>query len=221
MQDPAAHRRELLDKLHRGEIDADQLAMLSPDCGCEAAAPVAGGFGQVRAGERLRYFLTARSDVDIYREPARAKSRPFRAANLGEAFKRGLSVCRLGHATKEELERTARIIYEQRRKVAGKWGGILAVVDFPVEAVRVAPDPRVRMCVLDTPMDQMERGWFARPSHADIVQSRANLSHEERIKYRTDIYNQIITVMQKTNSEDVKDCDLLPFIPKGLPGKTA
>jgi len=144
--------RNALDEFSTGDLDVEGLAAAHPDCACEAAAPVTGSHGPVTGDETLRFFLASRSDVDGKRA-SQLKSRPFKVASLKKAYSVGLSVCRLSRTNRRELEHTAHLLHEIQSAKDGEYGGVLGVVDFPVEAVRQCPNPAAAMCVLETPSD--------------------------------------------------------------------
>lgn len=208
----AEQKRELIEEFSAGRLTVEDLAEAMPECACEGAAPVEGSPGPVSDDETLRFFLTSRSDVDGKRE-SQLKKRPFKAAALKKAYTVGLSVSRLEHASREELEYTAGLLHGIQVEKSGEYGGVVGVVDFTAKAVRQGSEPSVPMCVLETPLDKNLEGGLSRPSHADVVNSKAGMTEEEKKSSREIIYNAICQIAAKVRSEDVADCNLLEFLP--------
>lgn len=96
-----------------------------------------------------------------------------------------------------------------------QFGGILGVYDFPASAVRhIGQETDAHpLCMVETPLDLDRIGNFERPSHADIVNSKAGMTDEERKASRETIYNQIKLLGSQLHSEQVTDVDLVRFIP--------
>lgn len=207
--------RESLNSLSRGQINVDVLAALHPSCECESAETEDGCYGPVKGNEVVRYFLASPSDIGNA-SAEKLRTRPFNSTSLKRAFTTGLSVSRLAYATSEELEKTAAILFAFQASKSPQLGGVLAVIDFPVEAVRVCPAPHAPFCVLETPLDPLPNGQFDRPSHADIVNSVANLNDESKKACREIIHNQIKLQGTQTNSEHVTDCNLLSYLPSAI-----
>ena len=107
-------------------------------------------------------------------------------------------------------------LFEFQAAKSPEFGGVLAVIDFPVEAVRESPGLQPVFCVLETPLDLLPSGGFERPSHADIVSSVHNMSEVEQKACREIVYNQIKSQGKKTNSEDVTDCNLVQYLPSAV-----
>ena len=209
----AEEKRKLIEEFSAGCLTVEELAEATPGCACESAALVAGSYGPVSDAETLRFFLTSRSDVDV-KKASQLKNRPFKVTSLKKAYTVGLSVCRLTHATCEELEYTAGKLHDIQSENHGEYGGVVGVVDFPVKAVRRCPEPIAPMCVLETPLDANPEGGFCRPSHADVVNSKSGMTEEEKKSSREIIYNSICELGVQTRSENVADCDLHRFLPE-------
>ncbi len=205
--------RNDLEAFVSGKLDVEELARRHPLCACENAVSPNGSPGPVQAGEIIRLFLMSRSDINGEKANLRQR-RPFKAGSLERAFTRGLSVVRLTHADQEELEYTASKLHAFQFEKSEKFGGVLAVMDFPVEAVRDSEDAEARMCVLETPLDCDASGKFLRPSHADVVYSRSGIPDELKKAKREVIYNQIVQKGRQLNAEDVRDCNLAQFLPQ-------
>lgn len=205
-------KRKSLHSFLAQEISVDELAIRHPDCACEHAASEDGSPGPVANDERLRLFLTSRSDIDA-KKTNQLQNRTFRATSLQKAYTNGLSTYRVAHATKDELEYSAKILYDGKIVDDPEYGGILGVMDFPASAVRICPVGHSPMCVLETPLDPSSDNTFLRPSHCDVVNSQPIADQEDRVAARRVIFNQINEQGQKTNAEDVKDCDLVQFLP--------
>ncbi len=172
--------RDALDQFCRKEMDVEALAERHPRCACEGADSPTGSPGPVKDDEIVRLFLTSRSDIEGKKRAQREK-RPFRAKSLQRVFVHGLSVVRLGHATPEEMEHSASLLHDNQSRRDPQHGGLLAVMDFPVEAVR---NKRENMCVFETPLEPRGDGSFGRPSHADIVSAVAGLTDEQKMAKR-------------------------------------
>ena len=205
--------RSGLDKFCAEKIDVEELAAAFPSCACEQAESPADSPGRVMPEEVLRLFLTSPSHLKV-KKPADLNKRKFRAADLARAYKVGLSVVRLNHASEEELIYTANKLYEIQANANGDKGGLVGAVDFPVEAVRACSIPYVPMCAHETPLDYTDATGYLRPSHGDIVNSMAGMSDEEQKASREVIYNQIIEQGAVKHVSDVKDFDMSGFIPK-------
>lgn len=205
--------RDALDKFCAREIDVEELAEAYPSCACEHAESPAGSPGKVMPKEVLRLFLTSPSHLKVSK-PADLNKRKFRVADLARAYKVGLSVVRLNHASEHELIYTAKKLNEIQVSANGDKGGLVGAVDFPVEAVRACSAPHVPMCAHETPLDYTDPTGYLRPSHGDVVNSMSGMSDEERKASREVIYNQIIQQGEVKNIEDVKDFDMSDFIPK-------
>jgi hypothetical protein len=213
----ASKTREILVRFVAQEINVDQLATIAPECICETAEALDGGHGPVGNDERLRLFLVSRSDIDLKASEeklvALIAARPFKAMSLAKAYKTGLSVCRLDHADRDELNYTAELLHSNQTANNSDYGGLVAVVDFPVRVVRSAPKGGVPMCVLDTPLEPVGSAYFKRPSHADVVCASSGLSEEDRLSARSILYNSIQSECTKTNVENLLDADLAQFLP--------
>lgn len=195
------------------EFGVEELARRHPVCACECASSPDGSPGPVHDDENIRLFLTSRSDIDGSRAAQRDR-RPFKAGSLQKVFTKGLSVVRLDHADTAELEYTASILHGVQFQNSKAYGGVLAVVDFPVKAVRNCEDLRARMCVLETPLERDACGKFRRPSHADVAYSHSGISEELKKAMRDVIYNQIVEQGRQLNAEDVTGCNLSQFLPQ-------
>jgi hypothetical protein len=210
----ASHHRALLDQFSESAIDVDQLAAAAPNCACEAASSPEFGCGQVEDGEQVRFFICSRSDVDLKNKPKLVHTRPFTTASLKKAYKDGLSVCRLNHATRPELNYTANMLFEIHVRKDAQYGGVLGVLDFSVDLVRRPPGNIDRMCVLETPEDPKPDGGFFRPSHADVVFSISGLDAVRQKENRDIFHNVLVKSGIQKRSEDVSDCDIIDFLPK-------
>ena len=209
----AEARRADLDLFCEEEIDVEELAARNPQCGCEAASSPKGSPGPVADEEVVRLFLTSPSDIEGKRRAQRER-RPFKAKSLQKVFTKGLSVVRLPHATRDELEYSASILHGYQSDRDPEYGGLLCVVDFPVTAVRECPNDLALMCVFETPLEAEEDGSFKRPSHADVAHSANGLPDEEKKAKREIIYNRIIEQGDQRKAENVTDCDLAQFLPE-------
>lgn len=205
--------RNVLDKFCAQELDVEELAAAYPACACEQAESPAGSLGRVMPEEVLRLFLTSPSHLKV-KKPADLKKRKFKTTDLTRAYKVGLSVVRLDHASEEELIYTAKKLQKVQVSVNGDKGGLVGAVDFPVEAVRACSVPHIPMCAHETPLDYTDATGYLRPSHSDVVNSMPGMSDEEQKASREVIYNQIIKQGSVKNIEDVKDFDMSAFIPK-------
>jgi len=205
--------RKVLDKFCAKELNVEELAAAYPSCACEQAESPFGCPGRVMPEEVLRLFLTSPSHLRV-KKPTDLNKRKFKVADLARAYKVGLSVVRLNHASNEELIYTAKKLHEIQVDLNGDKGGLVGAVDFPVEAVRACSTPHVPMCAHETPLDYTKAAGHLRPSHCDVVNSKAGMSDEEQKASREVIYNQIIRQGAVKNIEDVKDLDISGLIPK-------
>jgi hypothetical protein len=209
----AEAKRATLNSFCCQEIDVEELAALHPECGCEGAQTVEGSPGPVTNDEVLRLFLTSPSDIRGERKAQREK-RPFGQRSLQKAYTKGLSVVRICHASQEEIEYTASLLHAYQSKRDPKNGGLLCVVDFPVSAVREGPDPDAVLCALETPLDWQSEGYFLRPSHGDVVNSKSGLLEEIKKAKREVAYNRIVELGEQRRVEDVTDSNLSQFLPQ-------
>lgn len=205
--------RNSLDRFCAQELDVEELAAAYPSCACEKAESPAGSPGRVMPEEALRLFLTSPSHLKV-KKPADLNKRKFRATDLKRAYKGGLSVVRLRHASKEELIYTAAKLHEIQVNAAGDTGGLVGAVDFPVEAIRVCTAPYVPMCAHETPLDYTDGIGYLRPSHCDVVNSKSGMSDEEKKASRDLIYNQIVAQGAIKDIEDITEFDMSDFVPK-------
>lgn len=202
-----------LEKFCAQEINVEELAAAHPSCACEHAESPVGSPGRIMPKEVLRLFLTSPSHLKV-KKSADLNKRKFRAADLARAYKVGLSIVRLNHASEEELIYTAKHLHKIQVDSNGDKGGLVGAVDFPVEAVRNCSAPQVPMCAYETPLDYTEPTGYLRPSHGDVVNSLSGMTDEEQKASREVIYNQIMKQGEVKNIEDIKDFDISAFIPK-------
>ena len=206
--------RLALDRFCDEKIDVDGLAAEFPHCACENADTPDGSPGIVADKEMVRLFLTSPSHLRVKKPADMAKERKFRPADLKRAYNVGLSVCRLSHASSEELRHTMAILHDIQVAANGKIGGLVGVADFPVTAVRSCPDPHVPMCVHQTPLDHQRGAVYLRPSHADVVNSQSGMSDEAQKASRDIIFNQIMDQGEVLGIKDVSGIDMTSFAPK-------
>ncbi|MCY4153451.1 MAG: hypothetical protein OXE94_14625 [Aestuariivita sp.] len=126
----------------------------------------------------------------------------------------GLSAVRLSHASVEEIEYSASLLYDFQAERDPEHGGLLSVIDFPVSVVRMEIDHLGAMCVFETPCEPRDDGSFRRPSHADIVNSVHGLVEEAKKVKLEILHNRIQKHGNQHHVEDVTDCNLVPFLPK-------
>lgn len=205
--------REALNQLCAGDIDVDGLASACPNCICESAPSPTGSPGPIINGEVLRLFLTSPTHVRV-KQPADLAKRPFRAADLKRAYSVGLSVCRLAHASQEELAYTANQLCEVQRASNGDLGGVIGAVDFPVTSVRTCPVEIVPLCAYETPLDPRPEGGYLRASHGDVVNSRNGMSPEEQKASRDVIFNQIVESGKIRKADQIDDFTIADYLPK-------
>lgn len=205
--------RQALDRFCDGLIDVEGLAAEYPSCSCETAETPEGSPGKVTNEEIVRLFLTSPTHLKV-KKPADMAKRKFRATDLKRAYNVGLSVCRLSHASVEELRHTAANLHGIQVDANGDKGGLVGVADFPVEAVRSCPAPHVPMCVHETPLDRQEASVYLRPSHADVVNSQSGMNDEDQKASREVIFNQIMKQGAVRDIKDVSDFDMTEFVPK-------
>jgi hypothetical protein len=205
--------RDHLDRFCAEEINVEELAEAYPSCACEQAVSPIDSPGKVKPEEVLRLLLTSPSHLKV-KKSADLNKRKFRVVDLARAYKVGLSVVRLSHASKKELIYTAEKLHKIQMNARGDEGGLVGAVDFPVEAVRTCIAPHVPLCVYETPLDYTNASGYLRRSHGDVVNSMTGMSDEEQKATREVIYNQIKEHGTVLNIEDVIDFDMLGFIPK-------
>ncbi|BDW98098.1 hypothetical protein MACH10_37830 [Thalassospira tepidiphila] len=204
----ADEKRKFLDKWIESKGTASDLASRYPDCACEqATASPKNGLGPVEDTEILRYFYVSRSDGDL---KSRKRLQPT-PRMFDRAFKGGMSVVRLQHASREEVYHTADELSGYQKSLYGnEFGGILGVADFSALAMRIEYETEQRMCcVLDTPLDN-------KPSHADVVYNLPDIPREDQPDIRNRIFNSAKIPECYKTVDDVEDVDLKPFLPSKL-----
>lgn len=183
--------------------DVAHMATSFPHCGCESADAAPGGFGPIKDEERLRYFAVSRSDIDLKRSPKKSIT----SSIFKRCFKSGMSTCRLGYASRAELNFSAQILYEHQRHEHAEFGGVLGVVDFTAAAVRRPQEGLEQVCcVVDTPLSD-------RNAHADVVSSNIVDEPEAQTSLRLLLFNAIGGVKAFCPVAEVTDCDLLAYRP--------
>lgn len=185
---------------------ASDMAATHPNCACESAIATADGFGPVEGSEIIRYFVASRSDIDLKRSPRKGVT----SAIFNRAFNRGVSTARLRHASRDELNLTARLLFDHQVRECGEYGGILGVVDFHAAAVRQVPNFDFQLCcVLDTPLD-------GRMSHADVVSSIGDVEPEEKKGIKLALFNAVGGAAAFKRADEIADCDLADMRPAKL-----
>lgn len=211
MSNPDEMRSFLFD-CPEGDQWASKLASKYPECACESATSPSGSSGPVDDNETLRFFVLSRSDVDVKRK------KKFRPSSLSRMFKTGLSVCRKSVASDHELHLTAGLLFELMQKQYSENGGIVGVLDFRCSVVRHLrhEDGGRLVCVLETPLDALEDGGYARPSHADVVYGREHCEDEQAMRVK--LFNAI-TISGEQPFKGLKEADdgqLAKFLPIAL-----
>ncbi len=194
--------------LNRWELNpcVYELSEAYPDCGCESASQVDGGFGPVLGHEVLRYFVTSRSDHDL-----KKPKKKFSPAIFKRAFQKGMSTYRLEHCTKNEIQAAAKIVFDNQVRNWGEFGGIYGVVEFSAEAVRINEESGARIaCVLDTPITP------DRMSHADVVYSSSKLDPKDENSLKHILFNQIGGMSSLKEVKNMTEGDLAEFLPAVL-----
>ena len=152
-----------------------------PNCACETATATQTGFGYIFDTEVLRYMVCSTSDV---RQNTVSKFR-ITPKIFGRIFTKGVSIVRMHHTTKRELNHTAEILFNIHQKQSGEKGGVVGIVDFVAKDVRYPLGDNVRKCcVLDTPQED-------RPTHSDIICSINSLSDIEKNELMSEMFNKI------------------------------
>ena len=171
-----------------------------PNCACESASDSPIGFGKVVNSEKLRYLACSTSDI---KQKSVCNFRITHAI-FKRIFTSGVSVVRINHTSRKELNLTAKILYNYHNAKSGEAGGVVGVVDFSAKQVRVLDRYSNQICcVFETPLSE-------RPSHADIICNQNNLSNFEKNGLMIDLFNQIggentFKIFQKINDFDISD----------------
>ncbi len=118
-------KREYLDNW-TGPNKVTQINIDYPNCACETATDSPNGFGRVIDSEILRYFACSTSDIN------QKTVSNFRISHaiFKRIFTSGVSVVRINHSTKKELNLTAEILYNYHSAKSRDAGGVVGVVDF-------------------------------------------------------------------------------------------
>lgn len=174
MSAPSEEMRDYLNDWPNGKNSVDVLADKYPNCACENAAVPPGGHGPVQSDETLRFFIPSRTTFDA-KYPAKTKS-TFNPTKLSRLFSEGLSLCRVIHASEQEVFNTAKNLHAVHFKSDNNFGGLMGVVDFVFEKILALKDcDDVRYaCVIETPIGEPTEPIGFKPSHADMVASRPN-----------------------------------------------
>lgn len=208
---PDAKRKFLSDWLDSGDT-VYVISEAYPNCTCETAAAADGGFGEVRDQEFLRLFIVSRTNFDLKSKKPKAKP-----SLVEKAFRDGVSVYRVDHATATELEFSAQLIYKGAVKSDPDYGGIVGVCDFCCASVRKIAEIKPRdFCVLETPLDPVLEGGYKRPSHADIVHAGPALDDKTRLALRMVLFNTLYSPDSFKNALSIRDCDLSRFTAKAI-----
>ena len=187
-----------------GPNKVTQINIDYPNCACESATGSPDGFGQVIDFEVLRYIVCSTSDV---------KQKTISNFRISHAiFKRiftsGVSVVRINHASKPELNLTAEILYKFHNKKSGDSGGVVGTVEFTTKKIRMLTQNNTQICcVFETPMHE-------RPSHADIICNKNNLSNIEKNALMINLFNQIGGESAFKRFHEIQDFDIIDFVPK-------
>ena len=200
--------RESLKKFSDGEINARGLAELHPNCECELASSVFGGFGPVSNNETLRFYVTSshtkiRKSYDFSTESL--KTCMVNKNSFSRVLTVGVSICRIDFASEDEEKVWVYEIYSRLIRNHPNSGGIYGSIDISAGEIRDHSLGIGSFCIHETPLGVEENGNYLQPSHADIVWSNSKLdSVEDEIVIRDQLYNVLknkgkITSWSKTH----------------------
>ena len=167
--------RDSLNKFSRRDITLNKLSSLHPDCDCESASIA---FRIICSDEYLRLLVTS-SHIEFkstYNFEVESLKRMFsKVRSFEKLYTKGLSVCRIVHASPEEMLLTIKETYKnvtknnttENEKIST---GIYGSVDISVSKVRGLLLEEGRYCVYETPVISKDDKQNLL-SHADITWS--------------------------------------------------
>lgn len=209
--------RRIIDQRPLDVNAADYFLERSPECNCEGAEPVPGGYGAIADNEIVSMYIgsprhTRERFKDLTTEEG--KKFPYKGNLFDAIFGGGLSIMR------EEKANDGEVIIQAEKIAAGLKndnpdGGIFSVLQFTAETVRAVmePDGGTRcFCLYDTPIDVGVPGSEVL-SHADIfpggtIGSTARMLRTQR---RVQIRNAIARQYEELLVEDYRAHLLKPW----------
>lgn len=218
--------RGLLDQFSTGELKLGELCQKAPSCASEGAATPADCIGPVKDNEILRFFLCSPSEqkwpTEVKALKTKVQSRAVKPTSFRRAFKSGLSVVRAKHASPEEMELAAQIQFDNMKREDTYSGGIYAIFEFEAGDVRTAYGGE-GMCVYETPLDQLDSGAYARPSHSDVAARQLPLDDIERSRLERELYEHLMKSGRAKciPTEDIDGGSLTKFLPAAVVGVLA
>ena len=210
--------RDTLDLFSARQIDAEDLSKKYPACACEKATSPKGSPGPIDDQEWVRLFLLSPTHLSL-KKPSDLNKTMFRVRHLKNAYGRGLSICRLEHARKSEMEYTACSLSRIQKKSNNNAGGVIGVVDFPIRSIRKCPNGCTHLCAYETPLEFDNEGNYLKPSHGDLVNSKSGMSDVDKNASRRVLFNQIISCGEVKKPEQIDDFDVSPYLPKSISSK--
>ena len=112
------------------------------------------------------------------------------------------------HASRNELNETAEILYNYHSQKSGDKGGIVGVIDFKANEIRFPDQSNDQLCcVLDTPIGR-------RHAHADIICNQNGLSEIEKNDLMKKLYNNIGGNEAFKKFTSVTDFEINNFVPQ-------
>ena len=214
--------RDALNQMQNREISITQLAEIHPNCSCERAETVLGGKGPIADIETVSWLLTsANFKIKDVKELTVENIRSLLDAQaISRVFNVGLSVCRVNHgyATPTELTATIKQLHKNLSTTRPNSGGVYGSLSIKASIIRYALDKSRSFCIYETPSDQVRKGKFARPSHADIVWSR---NHKIALKRdRIESISTLQRIFQDFGEIEIWSCletsEYSRFLPKKI-----
>ena len=161
---------------------------LPANCACEhAQSPT--GTGPVGDDEKLLYFYTSRRNIDLKHK---AKFKP---NSFNHIFEQGLSMVRERHCDDAELAASAKLVADGCKRAAPAEGGVISVLRIQCNVIRAIGNldhmEGRAFCVYETPAGHTDKGFFERPSHADVACARKVEDQADRLALRAKIFEVI------------------------------
>ena len=210
--------RDSLTLFSEGIISASELAERHPNCQCEKAVTVRGGFGPIEDNETLRFYLTSanvkfKKSYDLNVE--NLKECMVNSSSFSRVLTGGVSICRIDFATEVEILAWVNGIYNSLIKNRPNSGGIFGSIDISATTIRNYPLENGTFCIHETPLDMNQGEIYQRPSHADIVWSNSKFeSDNDAITIKTSLFNVLKNKGFITSWSNYKDFQFSKYLPK-------
>jgi len=139
--------------------------------------------------EKLLYFYTSRRNIDLKHK---AKFKP---NSFNHIFEQGLSMVRERHCDDAELAASAKLVADGCKRAAPAEGGVISVLRIQCNVIRAIGNldhmEGRAFCVYETPAGHTDKGFFERPSHADVACARKVEDQADRLALRAKLFEVI------------------------------